>query len=112
MQVLDNNGHPDGKIEKHRAGNLYDLIKNDIEPVKAVGKWNTAEVICKEEKLTLVLNGITVVETILWDDNWKKLVAESKFKNYPSFGIFRTGKIALQDHGEAVWYKNIQIKEF
>jgi hypothetical protein len=27
MQVLDNEGHPDGKIDKHRAGNLYDLIK-------------------------------------------------------------------------------------
>jgi hypothetical protein len=25
MQVLDNEGHPDGKIDKHRAGNLYDL---------------------------------------------------------------------------------------
>jgi hypothetical protein len=36
MQVLDNEGHPDGKIDKHRAGNLYDLIKGDVEPVKAV----------------------------------------------------------------------------
>ena len=26
MQVLDNDGHPDGKIKKHRAGDLYDLI--------------------------------------------------------------------------------------
>ena len=26
MQVLDNDGHSDGKIPKHRAGNLYDLI--------------------------------------------------------------------------------------
>src|SRR6187399_2876558 len=26
MQVLDNDGHPDGKIIKHRAGDLYDLI--------------------------------------------------------------------------------------
>ena len=27
MQVLDNDGHPDGKIKKHRAGNLYDLVE-------------------------------------------------------------------------------------
>jgi hypothetical protein len=45
MQVLDNEGHPDGKIDKHQAGNLYDLIKGDVEPVKAVGEWNTAEII-------------------------------------------------------------------
>ena len=111
MQVLDNDGHPDGKIDKHRAGNLYDLIKNEIEPVKAVGKWNTAEVICNKGKLTLILNGITVVETTLWDDNWKKLVAASKFKAWTDFGTFTSGKIALQDHGEEVWYRNIVIKE-
>ena len=28
MQVLDNNGHPDAKIIKHRAGDLYDLISS------------------------------------------------------------------------------------
>ncbi|WP_367753046.1 DUF1080 domain-containing protein [Flavobacterium sp. WC2430] len=111
MQVLDNEGHPDGKIDKHRAGNLYDLIKNDIEPVKAVGEWNTAEVICNKGKLTLILNGVTVVKTMLWDDNWKKLVAGSKFKAWSDFGTFKTGKIALQDHGENVWFKNIEIKE-
>jgi hypothetical protein len=26
MQVLDNEGHPDGKLFRHRAGDLYDLI--------------------------------------------------------------------------------------
>ena len=34
MQVLDNNGHPDAKIEKHRAGDLYDLISCSKETVK------------------------------------------------------------------------------
>ena len=32
MQVLDNDGHPDGKIHKHRAGDLYDLIASSSEP--------------------------------------------------------------------------------
>jgi hypothetical protein len=30
MQVLDNDGHPDGKIHKHRAGDLYDLIASSV----------------------------------------------------------------------------------
>jgi hypothetical protein len=34
MQVLDNEGHPDGKIDKHRAGNLYDLIKGMLSLLK------------------------------------------------------------------------------
>jgi len=37
MQVLDNNGHPDAKIIKHRAGDLYDLITSTPETVKPAG---------------------------------------------------------------------------
>ncbi|MFC5683493.1 3-keto-disaccharide hydrolase [Flavobacterium sp. MAHUQ-51] len=112
MQILDNDGHPDGKIEKHRAGDLYDLIKSSSEPVKAVGEWNSVDIVCKFGKLTMLLNGIKVVETTLWDDNFKKLVAGSKFSNWPGFAAFKKGKIALQDHGDNVWYRNIMIKEW
>lgn len=111
MQVLDNEGHPDAKIHKHRAGDLYDLIASSQETVKPVGEWNQAEVISNNGKLDLFLNGTKVVTTTLWDDNWKQMVAESKFKTMPGFGTFKSGKIALQDHGDDVWYRNIMIKK-
>ncbi|MBN8837591.1 MAG: DUF1080 domain-containing protein [Sphingobacteriia bacterium] len=111
MQVLDNEGHPDAKINKHRAGDLYDLIACSKETVKPAGEWNTAEIICNKGKLELLLNGTTVVATTLWTDEWKQLVANSKFKTMPGFGIFKSGRIALQDHGNEVWYRNIVIKK-
>ena len=111
MQVLDNDGHPDGKIPKHRAGDLYDLIKSSSEPVHGPGEWNQVEIISNKGALEFKLNGVTVVQTQLWDGAWKKLVAGSKFKEYPDFGTYTKGKICLQDHGNTVWYRNVKIKK-
>jgi hypothetical protein len=111
MQVLDNDGHPDGKLIRHRAGDLYDLISSSKESVKPVGEWNEVEIISKNGNLQLFLNGTNVVTTQLWDDNWRSMLANSKFKNMPGFGTFKKGKIALQDHSNMVCYRNIKIKE-
>ncbi|WP_118194081.1 3-keto-disaccharide hydrolase [Albibacterium indicum] len=111
MQVLDNDKHADGKIHKHRTGDLYDLIASSSEPMKPVGEWNQAEIISNQGELEFILNGVSVVKTTMWDDSWKELIAGSKFADWPGFGTYRKGKIALQDHNDPVWYRNIKIKE-
>lgn len=110
MQVLDNEGHPDAKIEKHRAGDLYDLISVSEETVKPHGEWNHAEIKSQGGQLEMWLNGTMVISTTLWDDNWKALVAGSKFGSMPDFGTFTEGKIGLQDHGDKVWFRNVKIR--
>jgi len=111
MQVLDNQRHPDAKIIKHRAGDLYDLITSSPETVKPALEWNKVEIISNNSLLEFSLNGTKVLSTQLWNDNWKKLIEGSKFKPFRDFGTFKKGRIGLQDHGNKVWYKNIKIKK-
>jgi hypothetical protein len=111
MQVLDNERHSDAKIIKHRAGDLYDLISSSKETVKPALEWNTAEIKSVNGKLDLYLNGVNIVSTTLWGDDWKKMVAGSKFKSMSDFGTYKKGHIGLQDHGNNVWFKNIKIKK-
>lgn len=110
MQVLDNTCHPDAKIEKHRAGDLYDLIKCKKETVKPAGQWNQARIVSNKSKYEFWLNGTKVVEFTMHTPEWDAMVAASKFKTMPDFGKATKGHIALQDHGDKVWYRNIKIK--
>jgi hypothetical protein len=80
------------------------------EVANPLGQWNHAEIKSVNGKLDFYLNGEHTLSTNLWDNNWKEMVAISKFKYMPAFGTFKKGKIALQDHGDDVWYKNIRIK--
>lgn len=111
MQVLDNDKHADGKIITHRTGDLYDFIASSKEMANPVGEWNLSEIVLNNGKLDFYLNGVNVVSTRMFDDNWKDMISKSKFASWPGFGTYKKGKIALQDHNDEVWYRNIRIKE-
>lgn len=111
MQVLDDARHADAKIIKHHAGDLYDLISSEPVTVKPAGEWNSIQIISKDSTLEFYQNGSKVVTTKMWDKNWKDMIAKSKFKEWKSFGTFTKGRIALQDHGDPVYYKNIKIRK-
>ncbi len=111
MQVVDNERHPDAKTPTHRAGDLYDLIACSTETARPAGEWNQAEIIFNRGQLDFHLNGMKVISTTLWDDNWKKLIAGSKWKGFPDFALYKKGRIGLQDHGKKVWYRNIMIRK-
>lgn len=110
MQVVDNVGHSDGRVMKHQAGDLYDLISCSKMTVKPVGEWNLAEIKCVNGKLDLFLNGENVVSTTMWDESWNKMVTASKFREWKDFATFKKGKLCLQDHDNSVWYRNIRVK--
>lgn len=115
MQVLDNGtpikeGHSDAKIYTHRAGDLYDLLASK-DAAKPQGEWNEVEIVSKDGQLDFYMNGVHTLSITLWNQYWMEMIAISKFKNMPDFGKSRKGKIALQYHRDAVWFRNIKIRE-
>ncbi len=110
MQILDNAAHPDAQYEKHRAGDLYDLIASRVDASKPAGAWNQVRIVLKDGHLEHWLNGQKVVETQLWTPAWDQLVAKSKFRDMEGFAKARQGHIALQDHGDPVWFRNIRVR--
>lgn len=115
VQVLDNDRHPDAKAGRdgnRTAGCLYDMLPpGDRTAAKPVGDWNKARLVVNNGRAQQYLNGKLMADYPVSGPEWDKLVAESKFKGWEGFGKYTTGHIALQDHGDPVWYRNIRIKE-
>ncbi len=111
MQVLDNSCHPDGKYATHRAGDLYDMIECEYLAVLPAGSWNKVRLVVDNGQVEHWLNGRKLVTYSLWDESWKNRIQNSKFAEMKGFGTYKKGHIALQDHGDPVWYRNIKIKK-
>ncbi len=113
MQILDDERHPDanqGVNGNRQAGSLYDLIPVSTPAVKPAGEWNTARIKVKDNKVEHWLNGKKVVEYELGTPEWDAMIQNSKFATMPGFGSEGEGHLALQDHGDPVWFRNIKVR--
>ncbi len=110
MQVLDDEKHADGKNPKTSAGSLFGLIAPTNKTLRPVGQYNKVRIIVTNSHVEHWLNEKKILEYDLGSDTFKSLVAQTKFKDYPRFALNKEGYIALQHHGDEVWYRNIRIR--
>ncbi len=111
MQVLDDAKAEDNKKASHLAGSLYDMKAPAQNVTKPAGEWNQAKIWKKNGRLIFWLNGKEIINVQMGSPEWITLLDNSKFKTWKGFAKYAKGKIALQDHGHEVAYKDIKIRQ-
>jgi hypothetical protein len=106
-QILDN-AH--GEKPPERAAALYALYPPSQDVPKPVGEWNQSRLVVDHGKVQHWLNGVKVVEYEIGSADFKARVAASKFKQWPQFASGKSGHIALQNHGNPVWFRDLKIR--
>lgn len=110
-QVIDDIGFPEKLEDWQKAGADYAMtVPNDKKKLMPVGEWNHSKIIFNNGHVEHWLNGEKIVEFEAWSDDWNKKRTEGKWKDYPDYGKAKIGKIALQDHGNKAYFKNIRIR--
>jgi hypothetical protein len=46
-----------------------------------------------------------------YSEDWYERRNSGKWDNFPDYGKYKKGYIALQDHDTPIWFKNIKIKK-
>ncbi len=110
-QLIDDNGY-EGKLEDwQKSGADYAMHPPSSLAAKAAGEYNRTRIVVKGDHVEHWLNGVKVADFHAWTPEWEKLKKEGKWKDYPDYGMSKTGYIALQDHGGGVWFKNVKIRK-
>jgi hypothetical protein len=116
FQVIDNGGHADARRGgKYQAGALYDTIAPVKAAERTVGEFNQSKLIVKGDKIQHWLNGELVVDASLNDEAIASNAARRWGKDSPVYGLLTKrpvakSVIALQHHGDAVWFRNLRIR--
>jgi hypothetical protein len=114
-QIIDDANHPDAKLGHdgdRKLGALYDLIPCDpAKPVNPVGEWNHARIVSRGTHVEHWLNGKKILEYDRGSTAFHDAVMRSKFKNIPGFGEWANGHILLQEHGSAISFRTVKIRE-
>ena len=110
-QVIDG-AHADAALRegRRRTAAFYDVLAAPGASPRPAPSFNTGRVLVKGNHVEHWLNGTKVLEYELDTDALRARIADSKFKDTADFDKHIRGHVLLQDHGDAVCYRNIKVR--
>ena len=104
VQIWDPYTKPTKNGSEVGSGAFYNNQKNPSKPLKVadkpVGEWNRFRIIMVGERAHVYLNGELVMRDTVLENYWDRAQT-----------MFASGQIELQNHGDALWFKNIYLRE-
>ncbi len=92
------------------GGSLYGIIPAKPGFSKPAEQWNNGRILLQENRLQMWINGHQTVDVVLGSEEFKALIADTKFAKWEGFAAMPKGRFALQDHGQEVSFRTIRVK--
>lgn len=107
-QVLDNANSIYGENPRQSAASLFFCMAPSKDVCKPFNEWNEGRIMCQGTVIQHWLNGAAVIDFDYTDPRWQKEIEILRIRggNLASRGAF----LKLQDHGQAVWFRNIRLR--
>lgn len=108
LQILDDTAEKYQTLKPYQYhGSVYGIVPAKRGSLKALGEWNQQQVTVQGRKITVVLNGATIVDADL-DEATKSGTLDGQ----PHPGLKRTsGHIGFLGHGDRIDLRRLQIKD-
>ncbi|HTE11819.1 MAG TPA: DUF1080 domain-containing protein [Chitinophagaceae bacterium] len=103
-----------GLAANRTLGSLADIMPSQKTrfSIRKTGEWNQAIIkVFPDNQVEYWLNGYKILEYKRGSAGYLDLVAKSKYKNLPGFGMATKGHILLEGRGGRVFFRSIKIKE-
>ena len=113
FQLIDdfkNESVKGGRSPETSTASLYLLYEPIGKVLNKPGEWNQAKIIAYGKNVEHWINGKKVLSYERGSEEFRKMVAQTKFKDYVNYGEAVTGYILLQDHRDKAYFKNIKIR--